>query len=188
MKAIEKVWEENLKKEKENQYKSKQEIIEDRCPYGFELDLKEPTYCLEDYNKEVCTRCWNREMEEDSKETLEKYKSTFEELRTSPINTDIVINENNENNFSKAVKDNDIIVYIENDTDIYYDDIPKIIKWLQDVYDYSTELKNRVEYVDFKTAKTHMKNDNGCELDGYFYDKDSEFTIKDIESNKWILL
>jgi len=135
-------------------------------------------------------------------EILYDNKSTFRKLRTCPINTDIVINENHEDTFIKALKDNDIIVYIEENTDIYYDDIPEIIKWLQDVYDYSTELKNKVEFVDFNTAKEHMEKDNINKAkhgDYIYYIKNNELLcddlydscsllLEDINSKEWILL
>lgn len=204
MKAIDIAWEDNLKEEKDDQYKNKQELIEDRCPNGFDINLKEPKYCKEDYDEELCTKCWNRQIKDNEKEisTLIDNKLTFKDLRICPTNTDIVINERCEDTFSKAVKDNDIIVYIENDTDIYYDDIPDIIKWLQEVYDYSTELKSKIQYVDFNTAKEHMDKGNKTKLkDCTYYIKDGELyfnlysepkitslSLPMLDSNKWILL
>jgi len=70
MLAIEKIWVNNLKLPKEDQWESKKQIIENYCPNSMEigLDLKEPKHCLEEYNKELCIKCWNREVEEKIEE------------------------------------------------------------------------------------------------------------------------
>ena len=208
-KAIDKAWSINLTFPKEEQWDYPETIISETCPHNedFNIRLKDHTHkdgsvrCSDfghEDNVNKCTRCWNCEIEEDEGIA----KSTFKELRTCPSNTDIVINENNEDTFAKAIKDNDIIVYIENDTDIYYDEIPEIIKWLQDVYDYATELKNRIEYVDFNTAKEYMEEDskNIARYKDYeYYIKDNKLrrndddgitalTLEAINSKEWILL
>lgn len=182
MKAIEKAWNINLQLPKSEQWDSKETIISETCPHNedFNIRLKNHTYKdgsvrCDDFGNEdsinKCTKCWQCEIEEEPINN----KSTFKELRTCPANTDIVINENREDTFAKAIKDNDIIVYIENDTDIYYNDIPEIIKWLQDVYDYATELKNKVEYTLWCNARTHMEQGNKCKF------KDVEYFIKNGE-------
>lgn len=68
MKVIDKAWEENLKCIEDCQYKTKEELIKDCCPEynSFKgIDLKIPKYCSDEYDKEICTKCWNREIEED---------------------------------------------------------------------------------------------------------------------------
>ena len=203
MLAIEMAWQDNLKLPKEDQWESKQDIIENYCPNSCEigLNLKEPTWCPEEYRKETCVECWNRKVSEVEKE-YPNAESKFEQLRNCPVNTNIAINERNEETFIDAIKDNDIIVYIEENTDIYYDDIPNIIKWLQDVYDYATDIKSKVEYVDFNTAKEWMEQDvkNKARYGDYVYCiRDNELLCDDlydacsllleaINSTNWILL
>lgn len=200
MKAIDKAWQENLQEPKDHQWKSKEEIIENLCPYDYRL--KSSPNCNDGEDNEICVKCWNREIEEDDTETHNKSESTFEALKICPTNINICINECSEDTFIKAVKDNDIIVYIEENTDIYYDDIPKIINWLQDVYNCSTELKNKIEYVDWNTAKEYMEISSRKTTkykDYEYYIKNNELhradddgictlTLEAINSKEWILL
>jgi hypothetical protein len=126
--------------------------------------------------------------ERDNKMNKDNEKSVYELLKDSIDG--LTLNAYEEEEFAELIKNKYSLIYVKDNCDFTYDNLPIIIDWLQNIYKYVTELKekNKVEYFDFKTAKEHMKNDNGCELDGYFYDKDSEFTIKDIESKEWILL
>lgn len=68
--AIEIAWNENLQLEEDCQYKTKEEIIKDRCPlYNIfeDVDLELPSYCMGDYDKEYCNACWNRDIESNKK-------------------------------------------------------------------------------------------------------------------------
>jgi len=192
MKAIEKAWKMNLQLDKDDQWENKEAIISERCPcYGdFNgINLKEPKYCPKDDEEELCTKCWNREVEED--------KLTFNKLEISPV-SNINLDGENEEDIKESLKRNDYIVCADNSFD--YNKIPLLIKWLQDVYDYCTEIKNKVEYVDFETAKKHMNNGNKAMFeDETYYIKNGELycnetkstvalKLRAIESDKWILL
>ena len=204
--AIEKAWEENLREPKDNQWESKEDLIENCCPYG-EYNLKIKGFkddgdLCEEYS-ENCTKCWNSEIEDDDKEitTTIDNKLTFNKLEFSPI-SDINLDDANEDGLKESLKRNDYVICAHNSFD--YNKIPVFIKWLQDVYDYCTELKNKVEYVNFNIAKEHMKNggkakyDNDKEDYTYYIKGDSiyceedgetcAFSLKAIESDKWILL
>lgn len=106
---------------------------------------------------------------------LVESKLTFEQLRICPINKEIVINEYYEDTFIDALKKNDTIIYIRDGVEIFYDDIPQTIQWMQNVYDLSTKLKNKVEYVDWHTAKNHMEQGKKVKF------KDVEYFIKNGE-------
>lgn len=206
--AISKAWEINLKLPKEDQWESKEEIIENYCPNSCEigLDLKEPKCCPEEYNKGLCMKCWNRLIkEEDVNSTQEtnteeniSNKLTFDKLKESPIN-EMYFSDMTENNFIKSLKNAEYIINCEDGT-LTYDDIPKTIKWLQDVYSLANKLKNKVEYINFITAKEYMLKGNKSKFeDEVYYIKNDELYCEDlksacalklraIESDKWILL
>ncbi|NRU52629.1 hypothetical protein [Clostridium beijerinckii] len=204
MKAIDKAWSENLQEPKCNQWESKEDLIENCCPYGeYSLKIKgfEDDEQLCEHFNENCTKCWDSGIQEDEKEENtynNKSELTFEKLKESPIN-EMYFSDITENNFIKNLKTNEYIINCE-DGVLTYDDIHKTIKWLQEVYDYCTELKNKTEYVDFMTAKEHMRKGGDAKFEEYTYyivrDKiycheDSEecaFSLKTIESDKWILL
>ena len=154
----------------------------------------------EEYS-ENCTKCWNSEIEDYDKEIFTSIdnKLTFNKLEFSPI-SDINLDDANEDGLKESLKRNDYVICAHNSFD--YNKIPIFIKWLQDVYDYCTELKNKVEYVDFNTAKLHMYNGNKAKLkDCIYYIEDEELyfelyseprttnlSLSMIESNEWILL
>lgn len=200
MKAIEKAWQENLQEPKGNQWKSKEEIIENLCPYDYRL--KASPNCNDGEDNEICTKCWNCEIEEDNEKDISTSidnKLTFNKLEFSPI-SDINLDDANEDGLIESIKRNDYIICAHNSFD--YNKIPVFIKWLQDVYDYCTELKNKVEYVDFNTAKLHMYNGNKAKFKDctywiendelYFnlYSKPKVASLSLImtENKEWILL
>jgi hypothetical protein len=100
MKAIDYAWNENLKLDKDEQYKNKQELIKNNCPvigcdfYG--IDLEEFSKCTDDYDKKICTQCWNREVKDNTitkipqivhKEIKEDNNKYLLELHKEFINT-----------------------------------------------------------------------------------------------------
>lgn len=144
MKAIDKAWNENLKLSKEYQYESKEAIMGDRCPIDtsrntFSIKLKTPKYCTDGEDYEYCKRCWNREVEDNNKNND---NSTFEQLEHSPV--EFCIKTSTEEYLIEDLRDNEPILYMRQDEELKYEQIPIIIKWLQDVYNYCTELKNKV--------------------------------------------
>jgi hypothetical protein len=184
MLAIEKAWDENLKEIKENQWESKEELIENCCPYGeYNLKIKgfeDDGMLCEEYNAN-CTKCWNSKIEEDE-------QSTFGQLEVSPIDS-IGFDDNSEENLKKSLKRNHGIIFTGSNSDITYDKIPELVAWLQSVYNYCTELKNNmIEYVNFETAKKWMYDNGVAECEGVLYDNSSIFTLEVIDSNKWILI
>lgn len=205
MKAIDKAWKENLQESKDDQWESKEDLIENCCPYG-EYNLKIKGFkddgdLCEEYN-ENCTKCWNSEIEEKNEKEISTSidnKLTFNKLEFSPI-SDINLDDANEDGLIESIKRNDYIICAHNSFD--YNKIPVFIKWLQDVYDYCTELKNKVEYVDFNTAKLHMYNGNKAKFKDctywiendelYFnlYSKPKVASLSLImtENKEWILL
>lgn len=203
MLAIDKAWEDNLQEPKDDQWKSKEDLIDNCCPYG-EYNLKIKGFkddgdLCEEYN-ENCTKCWNSEIEEDVEEEDNKSELTFDKIKESPIN-EMYFSDMTENNFIKSLKNDEYIINCEDGT-LTYDDIPKTIKWLQDVYDYCTELKNKVEYVNFNIAKEHMKNGNKAKFkdctywieneelcfDLYSESRTTNLSLSMIDSKEWILL
>jgi hypothetical protein len=123
----------------------------------------------------------------------------YDKLYFSPISY-IRLNGMNEDCFTKSLKEDKAIVFASEQSRITYDRIPKLIEWLKNVYDYCTELKNKVEYVDFNTAKEYMNNSNKAMFeDETYYIKNNELFCEDtnsavalklraIESDKWILI
>jgi hypothetical protein len=105
--AIDKAWKENLQELKNNQWESKEDLIENCCPYG-EYNLKIKGFkddgdLCEEYN-ENCIKCWNSEIEEDAEEEkVEGNESelTFDKLKESPIN-EMYFSDMTENNFIKS--------------------------------------------------------------------------------------
>lgn len=191
MKAIEKAWEINLKLPIEEQYESKEAIIDDSCPYSIDFKLKlkginESEY-LCDVFCEKCEKCWNSKIEED--ESKDDNESTFNELYISPIKG-IELNSNAEIYFKDLIKQGKTIIHIADRVSresVTYNNIPSLIEWLQNVYNFSTELKNKVKYVGFETAKNHMKDGNNAYYNSAKYNIEDVFTIDAIESDKWIL-
>lgn len=183
---------------------TKEEIISDYCPNDIPFRiLNSPIYCKCDFDEELCTKCWNREIDEDAEE--EKVESneselTFDKLKESPIN-EMYFSDMTENNFIKSLKNDEYIINCEDGT-LTYDDIPKTIKWLQDVYNYCIELKNDDSYVDWITAREHMSKGNKAKLkdctywvegeelyfDLYSEPKTTSLSLPMIDSNEWILL
>ena len=193
MKAIDKAWEDNLKESKEHQWKSKEEIIENLCPYDYRL--KASPNCNDGEDNEICVKCWNREIEEEL---------TFDKLYNCPIE-EISLNWRSEENFKEGLRQNkEDLICIDNE-EIYgvftYEKLPVIIKYLQDVYDYATELKkNIIEYVDFNTAKEWMKQGGKAKLKNETHIiKDNDLywieggyavslTLEEIDSKEWELV
>jgi len=129
-------------------------------------------------------------------------KPTFEQLSQSPIDG-IELNSSVEDYFKNLLMHNGTIVYIKDvlkRESITYNNLPIFIKWLQNVYSLSTELKSKIEYIDFNTAKEHMNKGNKTEFENEtYYIKNNELWCEDIndacalklraiESDKWILL
>jgi hypothetical protein len=173
---------------------TKEDIISDYCPNDIPFNiLKPPTYCICNYDDELCTKCWNREIEEDKSEL------TFEQLEKSPIKR-IELANSSELNLLESLNNDDFI--ISDNGYITYENLSQFIKWLQDVYDYTTELKRQSVYVDFYSAKEYMKNGNKAKFkeltywiennalycDLYSEPKATDLSLEMIESNKWILL
>ena len=205
MKAIDKAWKENLKLQKDEQWETKEDLIENCCPHNeFYLRLKgfknddELCSCYD----ENCTKCWNSEIEEDNEKEISTSidkKLTFNKLEFSPI-SDINLDDANEDGLIESLKRNDYIVCAHNSFD--YNKIPSLIEWLQNIYDYCTELKNKIEYVDFNNAKLHMYNGNKAKFkdctywieNGELYfnlyskPKVASLSLIMIESKEWILL
>lgn len=202
--AIEKAWEENLKLDQEDQYKSKEEIIETECVCNcsFDMPLGQPKYCTDGDDNEICTKCWSRPIEEDKSENnIIESESTFEKLKDCSVE-DISLNELNEKEFKDLLTNNSSLIYVSSSDYFTYENLPIIATYLLEVYDYAKELKDRVEYVDWKTARNHMEQEGKCKL------ADIEYFIKDntlywefksepaittlslamLDSNKWILL
>lgn len=189
--AISKAWEENLKLDKDYQWESKEDIIDELCPHSDEYKLrlkghmdKDNNVRCEDFKDDGkrCTRCWNTEIEENNEKEISI--SIDNKLEFSPI-SDINLDDANEDGLKESLKRNDYIVCAHNSFD--YNKIPIFIKWLQEVYNYCTELKNKVEYVDFIKAKKHMKDGRNAYYNGAKYNIKDVFTIDAIESDKWIL-
>lgn len=129
----------------------------------------------------------------------DKSKLTFEQLEKSPIEG-IELSNSSEKYLIEALKYNDFLIS-DNNGEITYNKIPELVAWLQNVYNYCSELKNNiVKYVDFNTAKKHMNNDNMAMFEnetyyirnGELYCKEIKDTValklRAIESDKWILL
>ena len=66
--AIEKAWEMNLELDEEDRFKSKEEIMhcECTCNNSFNITLDTPKYCTDGDDDKICTKCWNREIEENT--------------------------------------------------------------------------------------------------------------------------
>jgi hypothetical protein len=150
MKVIDKVLENSSNKS----IQIKADLIQNYCPDCFNLANK----CNENprrYKRTKCIECWNSEVEEDKKN--DKTELTFENLEKSPIKG-IELANSSELNLLESLNNDDFI--ISDNGYITYENLPQFIKWCQDVYDLSTELKNKSKYVDFNRAKEHMKNGN----------------------------
>lgn len=210
--AIDKAWEDNLKLNIEDQWASKQDIMENYCPNSIEigLNLNEPKECPEGYDYEICNRCWNREVKKDKYEedlhTLDSIenKSTFERLEISPIKGIEIGYEDEEDLLIGLTKNQNPISMNFDFTDLKYDNIPELIAWLQSVYNYCTELKNTINFVDWQTARNHMEQGNKTKYknithiikDGdlcYIDKTDNDLYIEPLDlemldSKEWILL
>jgi hypothetical protein len=188
--VIDKAWEINLTKNEGSQWSSKEEIIKRRCPSDFQcINLRNPSYCNELYNSENCNKCWNREIEKsNTKEKVQVTNNlTFEDLKESPIKG-IELDPVSEEYLIDAIRDDEQIIYMDNSSKLTYENLPIIIKYLQDVYEYGTELKKSINYVDFKTAKEYMEKGNSAQIRDRICDKYCEFSLYEINSNKWLLL
>ena len=198
--AIEKAWDDNLQESKDNQWGSKEDIIENLCPYDYGLNTI--PNCNDGEDNEICIKCWNRKIEEKNEEEISisiDDKLNFNKLEFSPI-SDINLDDANEDGLIESIKRNDYVICAHNSFD--YNKIPSLIEWLQNIYDYCTELKNKVEYVDFNTAKEWMEKDikNKAKYGDFtYYIKDNELLCDDlydactllleaINSKEWILL
>jgi hypothetical protein len=132
-----------------------------------------------------------------------KNENKYSQLYFSPVSY-IRLDGVNEEYFIKTLKENKPIIFTSEQRQFTYDKIPQVIQWLQNVYDYATELKNKVEYVDFNTAKEYMRNGGKAKYsddkeeytyyikgENIYCEEDGEscaFSLKAIESTKWILL
>ena len=136
---------------------------------------------------------------EQSDTILYDNKTIYNNLYFSPISY-IRLDGVNEDYFIKTLKENKPIIFTSEQRQFTYDKIPEVIKWLKDVYDFCTELKNKVEYVNFSKAKEHMNQGNKSMFeDEIYYIKNDELyceninsacalKLRAIESDKWILL
>ena len=90
--AIEFAWEENLKENKEDQWKTKEELIENFCPSEF--GFQEITPCPQDgCDYHVCYKCWQtkelkkanyKKFEQEIREANNRY---LQEVHKEFINT-----------------------------------------------------------------------------------------------------
>lgn len=106
-----------------------------------------------------------------------------------------------------VIKINQPIVYIADPNvfireSITFNNLPQLIQWLQDVYNYCIELKNDDLYVDWVTAREHMSKGNKAKLkdctywvegEELYFDLYSEpnitcLSLPMIDSKEWILL
>lgn len=127
------------------------------------------------------------------------HKTIYDNLYFSPISY-IRLNGVNEDYFIKALKENKPIIFTSEQRQFTYDKIPEVIKWLQDVYDFCTELKNKVKYADFETARIHMRNGNKAKYKNFicYIENDFLYTEEDnmrcafpvfsISNKEWTLL
>ena len=146
----------------------------------------------------------------------------FNTLRQSPF-TGICLNNMDIEQLKKYLKTNheDGIVHIQpfdngdEETSkiitLQHDDIPKLIKWLQDVYDFTTKLKAEIDkeekYTNFYLAREHMHNGGKCEYEGKIYyivngvmylefsskedkieNRVAYLSLEDIDSEEWLML
>ena len=205
--AIDRAWDINLAEDKEHQYETKKELSDDMCPSEFSILVK--SGCDSENINGDCTRCWNQEViktDADDEETVTSDDLTFEQLEKSPIG-DIGLDPEDLCDLKDSIKRNINLLYIDEYAEIKHNDIPKLIDWLQKVYDFSTKLKQdiveEVKYVDFATAREYMTNGNKCEYEGeIFYitnktmkrkeqyddDRVAYLTLEDFDSKEWILL
>ena len=216
--AIDRAWEVNLAEDKEHQYETKEELISGTCPSDFDILAENDNYCNYEGIDGDCVKCWNQEViktdanNEEIEDTIDEETVisddlTFKQLEKSPIE-DIELDAGNLRAFIKeSIKKDESLLYIDRTTEVKYNDIPKLIEWLQKVYDFSTKIKqdivDEVKYVDFATAREYMTNGNKCEYEGeIFYitnkvmkrkeqyddDRVAYLTLEDIDSREWILL
>ena len=230
MKAIDKAWELNLAEETRDQYKTKEDLIEDLCPseFGLEVEHERNCNCISGCNY---IKCWNDVIIEEENQAEEKVTTSylpqytitnedrFNTLRQSPI-CGICLNNMDVEQLKHYLKDHckDGIVHIkqgeiEEDERItlQYDDIPKLIKWLQDVYDLTTNLKAEIDkeekYTNFYLAREHMHKGGKCEYEGKVYyifngvmylefsskedkieNRVAYLSLEDIDSEEWLIL
>ena len=217
--AIDRAWDINLAEDKEHQYETKEELLNDTCPKDFDILAENDNYCNYEGIEGDCTKCWNQEVIEKEVEKIEDTIDTtideetvisddltFEQLEKSPIG-DIGLDPEDLCDLKDSIKRDINLLYIDEYAEIKYNDIPKLINWLQKVYDFSTKLKqdiiDEVKYVNFATAREHMTNGNKCEYEGeIFYitnkvmkrkeqyddDRVAYLTLEDFDSKEWILL
>ena len=213
--------------------KSKEEIVEDLCPSNF--GMKDSGGCFDDNG---CVKCWDRETIGETEDMIIKpdflqstsvptlytpYLPTNEDrfniLRQSPING-ICLNNIDVEQLKRylKIKNEDGIIYFkqfnvnkDEEVSLQYDDIPKLIKWLQDVYDFTTKLKAEIDkeekYTNFYLAREHMHNGGKCEYEGKIYyivngvmylefsgkedkieNRVAYLSLEDIDSLEWLML
>lgn len=188
--AIQKAWEMNLELDEEDRFKSKEEIIHCECVCNscFNITLDTPKYCTNGDDDEICTKCWTREIEEDvqEKNNINESELSFDKLKDCLVD-ELSLNELNEKEFKDLLTNNSSLIYIRSGDNFTYDNLPIISKYLMDVYNYTTELKNKIEYVDFNTAKKYMKQGKNAYYNGAKYNYEDVFTMDAIESDRWIL-
>ena len=146
-------------------------------------------------------------------------EDVFNTLRQSPI-SGICLNNTDVEQLKKYLKTNheDGIIYFkqfnvnkDEEVSLQYDDIPKLIKWLEDVYDLTTNLKVEIEkeekYTNFYLAREHMHKGGKCEYEGKIYyinngvmrlefdfledkvvDRVAYLSLEDIDSLEWLIL
>lgn len=143
----------------------------------------------------------------------------FNTLSQSPING-ICLNNMDVEQLKRylKIKNEDGIIYFkqfnvnkDEQVSLQYDDIPKLIKWLQDVYDLITKLKAEIDkeekYTNFYLAREHMHNGGKCEYEGKIYyivngvmylefsgkedkieNRVAYLSLEDIDSEEWLIL
>ena len=143
----------------------------------------------------------------------------FNTLRQSPING-ICLNNIDVEQLKRylKIKNEDGIIYFkqfnvnkDEQVSLQYDDIPKLIKWLQDIYDLTTKLKSEIEkeekYTNFYLAREHMHEGGKCEYEGKVYyivnsvmylefsgkedkieNRVAYLSLEDIDSLEWLML
>ena len=238
MKKIDKAWEINSITKQYKSMKSKEEIVEDLCPSNFRMKDSNECFndngCVKCWNREFeidedeIDKTEDMAIKPDLLQSISvpilhtpyipTNEDKFNTLRQSPI-CGICLNNTDVEQLKKylKIKNEDGIIYFkqfnvnkDEEVSLQYDDIPKLITWLQEVYEFTTNLKVEIDkekYTNFYLAREHMHKGGKCEYEGKIYyinngvmylefdnledrvmDRVAYLSLEDIDSEEWLIL